>query len=42
MAMLALGGEAKHKHFSIEYNAIPGYFLQDNNMTDPEKFDFVR
>lgn len=38
----ALGAWTSAEGRSIEYSSVPGYFMQDNNATDPSSFDYVR
>lgn len=37
----ALGNWHQARGKSIEYTSEPGYFLQDDNATDPSGFDYV-
>lgn len=38
----ALGAWTSAEGRSIEYTSVPGYFMQDDNATDPSSFDYVR
>lgn len=37
----ALGAWTSAEGRSIEYTSVPGYFMQDDNSTDPSSFDYV-